>query len=423
MRILMVSPVLGDSFGQERVMRVSSAQLRRAGHEVFFLGDYVKGAIPDNDGYALVPGLSGVHLLSSPGEAMRRHLAAMRFVNEVRPDVVHLIDQFDGRWQSQLCRRYPTMLTSHLMATTCPSSTRLIKDGGACEKRSGYACVWHHHRYGCLGHFKNDARRALAVTDYLLRRRSLSSIKVVGAISEYVRRALIADGWPAEKVRLVYNPIEVPQAVRPAEDAPTDPLILCVSRLEPYKGVHVLVEAAARITHLPWQLWIAGQGVGEAALRAQIVERGLSARVKLLGWVDGVRVHRLMKAARMVVQPNLGPEPFGLSVAEAGALGVPTVVSAVPALTEIVEDGVSGLWAKAGDAVALATQMERLLVDDTLQNALAWAAPLRIARYFSPERHLRATLEAYASCAPGTWGLTQRDASSIRESPSIECRP
>lgn len=398
MRVVMVSPVIGDSFGQERVMRISSRLLREAGHSVYFLGDIQKGDVPENDGVGLIPGLSAVDIRTPTREASKLNRRALTWIERMKPDVVHLIDQFDSRFQSLLCRRFPVMLTSHLLSTTCPSSTRLIKQIGACTQRSGYLCLLHNKSYGCLSHFRNDLHRLYAIRDYKKRRRSLKRVKLVAAVSEYVKKELVNDGWPRKKIRLIYNPVELNTPAPKTPGAP-ETLIVCASRLERVKGVHVLIEALGRLKAMPWELWICGDGNQRKVLVEQCAKLGIDSRVKFLGWTDQASLRSIMASSRLMVQPNLGPEPFGLSVAEASAMGLPVVASRISALDEIIVNEVNGLMCKVGDESDLADKISRVLKDDTLAAKLSDGGPELVRQRFSGERHLEATLDAYQFCA------------------------
>jgi len=402
MRILMVSPVIGDAFGQERVIRDSTALLRQAGHEVFYLADRQVGEIPPHDGLKLVAGLSSVHTFSSPREAYRLHREAIRYAHQIQPDVVHFIDQLDWRFQTVMTGEFPVMLTSHLVATTCPSSTRLIEGAETCTKRSGWGCLLHNRTYGCLQHFKGDARRAKAIFDYRMRRKSLRGARVVAAISHYVRDLLILDGWDAEKIHHIHNPIYT--TVRPVPINFTDqnlevtPTIVCASRLERYKGIHVLLESLKRIEKLSWTALLCGDGAERGSLQALCADLGLSERVRFLGRTPYAATRDLMGASRLVVQPNIGAEPFGLSVAEASAMGVPVVATRVRAIDEIVEDGVNGLLATPSSAESLAERISAVLVDNELCQRLSEGGQRRMRELFSAESHLEKTLRAYERC-------------------------
>lgn len=397
MRIAMLSPVVGDAYGQERVMRDSTHLLRGAGHEVSFIAESSRGAVPENDGLTLVPGLSALRWnsrRSAVNEVLTRVHGAL---DKFQPDIVHLVDQFDFRVQEVLCANYPVFLTSHLMSTTCPSSTRLTRTAShRCEEKSGWKCVVNHHRFHCLTQFKSDLHRAEAVFSYLRRRRSLRNVKGVGAVSEYVKRTLIADGWDVGKIYYVPNPI-IEESSEKLKSAPPN-LISCVARLEPYKGIDVLVHALKRLENYPWSLWVCGEGSDKLRLLSIVDKLGLTNRIMFLGNTPFPGTRKIMASSQFVVQPNRGPEPFGLSVAEAGSLGIATVATDVPALNEIIVDKKTGLLARAGDPVSLAEKIRFLFEVPELAKRLGENARASVLERYCPESHLRATLTAYRSC-------------------------
>jgi glycosyltransferase involved in cell wall biosynthesis len=374
-------------------MRDSSRLLRKAGHQVFFLADRPVGPIPECEGYAFIPGLSTLDSRTSASQAYAACALAFEALETFKPDVVHLVDQFDWRFQRELCRRYPVVFTAHLLSPTCPSSTRYVPSRGPCEKNSGWSCLLHQRQGHCLDHFRSTGHRALAIADYKLRRWSLEGVREILAVSRYVERSLIQEGWPKEKIHLVYNPVEIPTATEPWPNAP-EGLMVCAARLEPYKGVDLLLRALPLIKEAPWTLWICGDGSEKKHLQGLSQSLGISSRVEFLGRTSFEETQRRVKASRCLVQPNLGPEPFGLSVAEASALGVPVVTTDVPAFDEIIEPGVNGLIAERHPA-SLASALGRLLRDSELARALSQQGPEIIRKRFSPEAHLEATLQAY----------------------------
>jgi glycosyltransferase involved in cell wall biosynthesis len=104
-----------------------------------------------------------------------------------------------------------------------------------------------------------------------------------------------------------------------------------------------------------------------------------------------------MREARVLVFPSLWHETFGLTALEAKSQGTPTIVADGCAAREAVEDGVTGLWFKSGDAAALAGAIRRLINDAVIaemsNNAYDayWAAPATL------ERHVAETLRVYES--------------------------
>ncbi|MDP8927056.1 MAG: glycosyltransferase [Actinomycetota bacterium] len=81
-----------------------------------------------------------------------------------------------------------------------------------------------------------------------------------------------------------------------------------------------------------------------------------------------------------------------MAVLEAAALGVPTVASSVGGIPEIVEDGVTGVLVKPGDADALAVALRKLAGSPHLATLLGHAAWGRVRRRHRPDDHLDALL-------------------------------
>jgi len=81
---------------------------------------------------------------------------------------------------------------------------------------------------------------------------------------------------------------------------------------------------------------IAGRGVLQTALTAQITAAGLEAHVKLLGFVSDDDLPSLYRAANLTVVPTVALEGFGLIAAESLAAGTPCLVTPVGGLPEIV---------------------------------------------------------------------------------------
>ena len=144
----------------------------------------------------------------------------------------------------------------------------------------------------------------------------------------------------------------------PAQDV----VVIQVSRLESWKGQHVLLDALARIRDVGgWTCWIAGgaQRPSDVRYREQLeaiaTQGGIADRVRFLGERNDVPA--LLAAADLFCQPNTAPEPFGLSLVEALQAGLPVVTSGVGGACEIV-DGSCGLLTPPGDSMALADALE-----------------------------------------------------------------
>jgi glycosyltransferase involved in cell wall biosynthesis len=156
--------------------------------------------------------------------------------------------------------------------------------------------------------------------------------------------------------------------------ADNDVVVLCASRLEPWKGHLNLIRALARVdAHPRCVVWIAGaaQRPHERryldTLRDELRSLVLESRVHLLG---GRRdVPTLMYAADLVCQPNNGPEPFGVVFAEALLSERPVVTTRLGGAPEIVSDE-CGYLVPPGDLDALASAIGTLAADAGLRQQL-----------------------------------------------------
>ena len=125
---------------------------------------------------------------------------------------------------------------------------------------------------------------------------------VVTAVSEGVALELPALGVPADRIRVVYNPVVTPDVLRQAAeelDHPwfreAVPVVLACGRLVTQKDYPVLIRAFARVREtIPARLVILGEGEDEAALRDLVHDLGLEADV----WFAGFDVNPFRYMAR-----------------------------------------------------------------------------------------------------------------------------
>lgn len=182
--------------------------------------------------------------------------------------------------------------------------------------------------------------------------------------------------------------------------APDAEIVLNVGRQEFQKGQSQLMEAAAILLQERPQLTvlIAGrEGHATADLGRRAEELQLGERLRFLGHRSDVP--ELLAAADVFVFPSLY-EGLGGALIEAMALELPVVASNIPALTEVVDDGVTGIVTEPGDAEGLASSVRRLLDDQALRTRLGTAARKRFDERFSLERSAARMVELYRSiCA------------------------
>jgi D-inositol-3-phosphate glycosyltransferase len=181
-------------------------------------------------------------------------------------------------------------------------------------------------------------------------------------------------------------------AARRALDLPDrKPLMLFVGRIDPIKGIDVLVDALCGLRREEWltappQLVIAGGNPGEAGFDA------LLSRARSLDLLDalifvGSQPHNVLpdyyRAADVVAIPSFY-ESFGLVAVEAMACGTPVVASRAGGLAFTVEDGKTGFLVPHSDPQALACRLGEILRDDALRDTLGARAAVTAERFAWP---------------------------------------
>lgn len=126
-------------------------------------------------------------------------------------------------------------------------------------------------------------------------------------------------------------------------------LALFMGRIHPKKGCDLLIDAFANVLrqHTDWHLVMAGPDqVGwQAELAQQAEALGIASRITWTGMLSGELKWGALRAAESFVLPS-HQENFGIAVAEALALGVPTLISdKVNIWREVLADG-AGLVAE-----------------------------------------------------------------------------
>ena len=199
-------------------------------------------------------------------------------------------------------------------------------------------------------------------------------------------------GLPYEKINVVsnginttvYNGLERDYDFRRQYAMDNEKLILFMGRLVFEKGVQHLISAMPKILdgYHDAKLVIAGRGGMTDALKAQVDAMGLSNKVCFAGYLNAKQVSKMYKCADISVFPSTY-EPFGIVALEAMLAGVPTVVSGVGGLNEIVEHRVDGMKSYAGNPNSLADSILELLYNPELCDKITKKAKQKVKNEFN----------------------------------------
>jgi glycosyltransferase involved in cell wall biosynthesis len=212
-------------------------------------------------------------------------------------------------------------------------------------------------------------------------RRVAAKSAVVTAVSSYLAgeaRAMAAG------LDVAVEPMPVNVALfTPAQAPRSADRFLFVGRLNQQKGIALLLEALAR-GGSGASLDVAGDGADRAALEARARDLGIAARVRWHGAQSQEQLVPLYRAAAAVVIPGEN-EGLGLVAVEAQLCEAPVIALRSGGLTDVVDDGRTGVLAPPGDVLALAEAMNAVLARADRGASLGKAGRAAAVARYSPD--------------------------------------
>ena len=206
-------------------------------------------------------------------------------------------------------------------------------------------------------------------------------------------REMLVDvyGVPAQRIVTVpcgvdtvrFRPLGRARARRELGLATDEPVVLFVGRIEPLKGIEVLIRAAAQLEGRFRLLVVGGDDKDaerKAGLQALAAEMGISGKVTFLDAVPHRDLPLYYNAADICVVPSYY-ESFGLVAIEAMACGVPVVASRVGGLKETVQDGRTGYLVPWRCPEPFAERLDLLLSNEPLRRSLGREARAAAERF------------------------------------------
>jgi glycosyltransferase involved in cell wall biosynthesis len=213
---------------------------------------------------------------------------------------------------------------------------------------------------------------------------------------EALRRQLARDnGIPLERMTSIPTGIDLARfvpgdarAARARLGLPDRQTLGIVATLRDWKGHEYLFDAIARdrAAWADWTVLVVGDGPYRDRLDRHLAALGLAGGVRFAGQQEDVVPW--FQSLDLFTLPSYGEEGVPQAVMQAMACGIPVVSTPVGAITEAVEDGVTGRIVAPRDAAALAASLAALRDDPALCARYGAAAHARAQRDFGIDRML-----------------------------------
>jgi glycosyltransferase involved in cell wall biosynthesis len=226
-------------------------------------------------------------------------------------------------------------------------------------------------------------------------------------ISHAVERDILSQNVTARNHGIIYDGIDLAEIETADNDRVRtelglregQPVVGIVGTIQPWKGQREVIQAVRRVKEkVPDVQCLVVGGVYDdrydQEVRHLVRELGLTENVRFLGYRKDVL--NVMNAMDIVIHASTSPEPFGMVLIEAMALGKPVIATRAGGPLEIVEDQVSGLLVPPGNPDALAEAISRLLEDRTMAEDMGCSGRKRVKQMFPLKRTIEGIRSVYA---------------------------
>jgi glycosyltransferase involved in cell wall biosynthesis len=392
--------------GTELYTQAVTRALARAGHQVsvfhrrFGAGEGLQ--VSEDEGVAVYAAWSAApdparRFLAVFGDSTMERLFEVALA-EAQPDLVHVehlmglpvdmmrvlqrrgiplvVTLWDYWW---ICAN--AQLITNYDQQVCPGPDRLWLNCARCAlARAGAPAAW-------------PAAPGLAPLFALRAHRLRALLGRAGAViapMPFVKRWFASHGLPPDMIQVLRPGVERPEAEITPRPADGCLRFAAIGGLSWQKGIHVLVEAFARMRG-PAELWIAGNESFDPAYSRHL--RALAdPRVRFLGVLDRRQVWECLAQVHVVAVPSLWYETLSFIAHEAFVAGLPVVASRLGVLADVVHDGVDGLLVAPGDVAAWQAAMQRLVdAPEQFERLRAGVRPP-----LTMEDHLAALMQVYS---------------------------
>ena len=206
------------------------------------------------------------------------------------------------------------------------------------------------------------------------------------AVSDYIRRRLLEQGYPERKVLLHRNGIDL-DCFQPRSNGPREPIVLFIGRFVEKKGARYLIDAAERLHRagVTFELVMIGNGPLEQELKAAAARSGIPCTFP--GFLSSLEVRGWLEKASIVALPSVtaadgDSEGLPTTLLEGQAMEAAIVATRHSGIPEGVQEGVTAELVEEKDVAALAEKIHGFLSDPARARAFGQAGRRFVARHF-----------------------------------------
>lgn len=204
---------------------------------------------------------------------------------------------------------------------------------------------------------------------------------IVHCLTNYEAK-LVRSIYPLSNIQVIPNYVDTDH-FKPSDNKNYN-LIVWSGRMIPEKGLKYLIRAMKLVfkENPSANLVLIGDGPLRKSLEKYIIQNKLTNNVVFTGWIDRYKVAEILSRSSIFVFPSLS-EGMPFSLLEAMASGNSSVVSDIPQIREVVDDGINGFQATPRNYHKLADLIIQCLQDKNLTRKIASNARKKIENKYS----------------------------------------
>lgn len=323
---------------------------------------------------------SGVYSFTARREILKE-------LDQFHPDCVQIQNLFPLISPSILSeinsRNIPIVMRCSNFRLICPNGL-FLSHGQLCDKCSGGREYW------CV--FKNCENNIFksvgyALRNYVARKLKLytKNISLYIAQTEFQKQYLIKENIPSERIVVIPN---MSSDTNIAVNNNLGDYIGYVGRISPEKGIDTLINAAIECNHISFKL------AGNYGRMRQLSKQKPK-NLDLIGHIDSSALHNFYDNCRIIVLPSICYEGFPSVLIEAMLHEKPIICSRIGGLSEIVDDGITGLLFEPGNSEDLANKIKYLWGRPDLCSKMGRSGREKALREYSKDKYYNRLMNAY----------------------------
>ena len=371
MKILMVNKFLYPRGGSESYMLYLAEHLKKMGHEVEYFGMYDENNTVGNSKGLYTQNMDfhskGLARFLYPFKivySLESKRKIMQVIDDFKPDIVHM-NNINFQLTPSIIygvkkKGLPLVQTVHDYQMICPNHLLYNFDKNVpCEKCTGGShinCV----KNKCIHGSKIKSIIGVIEAKFYRILKTYKKVDLFVCPSNFLENKLLsAKEYYKGKTKTIHNFIDKEKFAGSSQKE--DSYIVFVGRLSKEKGIENIAKTAKLLPE--YDFIVAGSGPDENILK------GIP-NIKLLGFVGGNDLTKLMGNAKLLLLPSVCYENCPLSILEAHCLGVPVVTMNSGGMAELVKDGVTGTLVNEPTPEAIAQSIRKTIDNEDYYKTL-----------------------------------------------------